>query len=431
MFTINYKKIKNRMNKQNTMDTTVDIYNSVGILAKRKRHELNMTLKEVAEDICSISYLSKIESNKVVPNERFLTLLFEKMKISKAELFVLENAQVLLDNLINAIYLGDIEAIENLYDIAKDIKNNHFASVVQIIYNLIHENTKEAGSIIKDTVEYLGSAPDLVVRLLTLSTAYYYLLIGEYLKSLDLINSFIQTGNYRLDLLVKDLSFRIYARMGRLSSASILYKDLMTSYSNSLHLIRIQSLKKEFIKMLFDACEYKAIIESMGGEDFINKSTEDPDINAIVGISLYKLGYDIASKDYFDKLKPSSEQYYKTIEYRYRLSNDKEQFIKQAEEENSKDNNFYLDYFLKKKNNKIEKELFHSTLFETAFSKGSIKERITLYKLEKEYLTSIYKYKEVMLIDNKIIEMMENGYISDKDTVSPNRIDFSSNELML
>ena len=38
-------------------------YQSFGAAIKRKRIERNMTLEESAEDICSISYLSKIENN--------------------------------------------------------------------------------------------------------------------------------------------------------------------------------------------------------------------------------------------------------------------------------------------------------------------------------------------------------------------------------
>ena len=59
--------------------------NSLGALAKKRRISLHMTQGEVADKICSISYLSKVETNKIIPNDRCITALMEKVKISENE----------------------------------------------------------------------------------------------------------------------------------------------------------------------------------------------------------------------------------------------------------------------------------------------------------------------------------------------------------
>ena len=46
-------------------------YQSFGAAIKRKRIERNMTLEESAEDICSISYLSKIENSLLEPSPKY------------------------------------------------------------------------------------------------------------------------------------------------------------------------------------------------------------------------------------------------------------------------------------------------------------------------------------------------------------------------
>jgi len=64
-------------------------YQSFGAAIKRKRIERNMTLEESAEDICSISYLSKIENNLLEPSPKYFHLLKERFDLNE-ELTVID-----------------------------------------------------------------------------------------------------------------------------------------------------------------------------------------------------------------------------------------------------------------------------------------------------------------------------------------------------
>ena len=67
--------IKNHM-KKNAVGTR-----QKAMFLRRKRLERGMKLEEVAEGICSVSYLSRIEKNQVEVNEEYYKALFERLEL--------------------------------------------------------------------------------------------------------------------------------------------------------------------------------------------------------------------------------------------------------------------------------------------------------------------------------------------------------------
>ncbi|MGB5945336.1 tetratricopeptide repeat protein [Paenisporosarcina sp.] len=53
----------------------------IGNIIKFERNGGNITQEELAKDICSVSYLSKIENNSTVPSDEIVKLLFKKLGI--------------------------------------------------------------------------------------------------------------------------------------------------------------------------------------------------------------------------------------------------------------------------------------------------------------------------------------------------------------
>ncbi len=58
----------------------------IGSAIKYKRHALRMTLEEASKDICSVSYLSKLENNIIVPSERYVMQLKQRFCLNEATL---------------------------------------------------------------------------------------------------------------------------------------------------------------------------------------------------------------------------------------------------------------------------------------------------------------------------------------------------------
>ena len=53
-----------------------------GLLIKKRRKELDISLEALSHGICSPSYLSKIENNILVANDDIYNLLFKKLGIA-------------------------------------------------------------------------------------------------------------------------------------------------------------------------------------------------------------------------------------------------------------------------------------------------------------------------------------------------------------
>ena len=58
----------------------------IGVIIKRRRHALNMTLEDTSKGICCISYLSKIENGTINPKKYVLNEVLERLKIKEENL---------------------------------------------------------------------------------------------------------------------------------------------------------------------------------------------------------------------------------------------------------------------------------------------------------------------------------------------------------
>lgn len=75
----------------------------IGSSLKHRRKELNLTLEEMSEGLCSISYLSKIENNILLPSGKYIELLEERYKTEIKENAADYNNEY-IDNIINALF---------------------------------------------------------------------------------------------------------------------------------------------------------------------------------------------------------------------------------------------------------------------------------------------------------------------------------------
>ena len=57
----------------------MEIHNFAGALIRMMRLEKNWSQETLAQGICSVSYLSKIEQGKAEPNESLYGLLYDKL----------------------------------------------------------------------------------------------------------------------------------------------------------------------------------------------------------------------------------------------------------------------------------------------------------------------------------------------------------------
>lgn len=170
------------------------------IFLKRKRLENKMTLEELSNGICAISYLSRIENNIVEVDEEYFVKLFNKLNIDFYSLKETKENEIFTDLLRCYLLNNETKAIEM---IDQALQTNFYVDLeydLMVLYdNIIKELYKEARTQIIDLNNKIDILLDneltfylFLTALYTFRTnqfifAYRQILVLCELPSLDLI----------------------------------------------------------------------------------------------------------------------------------------------------------------------------------------------------------------------------------------------------
>ncbi len=245
---------------------------------KNKRIELGKNLDEVAEGICSTSYLSRIENNLVRFQEPYLKLLFEKLDINyetlkenrKNNLFVEVLKKILLGN--EKDYKTKIEQI-----MASNCFLGTERDLILLYDNLLNNNFEETGYVIDKLQENCAHFSNSEM------TFFMYLVALYYFKTNQINLSYHQVkilANVKIDdeimkWVIKELSMDIYYLVGKKIDYIVLYnefvktaplpyfKDLMMKQKTKMITLQAES---NFHPALDQMHEFKQNISSVNQE---------------------------------------------------------------------------------------------------------------------------------------------------------------------
>ena len=66
------ESLRTKIKKKVQFEQFKNDYADIGSFIKKKRKEMQVTQDEISNGICSVSYLSKIENNQIVPNDYYV-----------------------------------------------------------------------------------------------------------------------------------------------------------------------------------------------------------------------------------------------------------------------------------------------------------------------------------------------------------------------
>lgn len=172
---------------------------NVGSVIKYYRTKNNMTQSQLAEGICSISHLSKIESNTYTPHESTIEALLAKLGIKwKQELGRRQRLERQLGEFIDCTLYYDIESMrsqygqlekENDYIQSNDLVNQYELYKFRFYINENNHDKSEQQKQLLDRMKGSFTGPENWLYAFFLSL--YYTMLGknekahEFLKTLD------------------------------------------------------------------------------------------------------------------------------------------------------------------------------------------------------------------------------------------------------
>ncbi len=139
-------------------------YNIAGVEIRMRRNAMSLTLAELAENICSISYLCKVEQSQIKPNMLSLNDICSKLDIDDESLNVLMSLDKVLIDMVNAYFENDLPKMKKIYLSGKGLENYRY-KIIELIYHIANNEylrAFEIGGAIRSLVSALSDI-DLVV----------------------------------------------------------------------------------------------------------------------------------------------------------------------------------------------------------------------------------------------------------------------------
>lgn len=376
---------------------------TIGALAKKRRKSLHMTQGEVAKKICSVSYLSKVETNKIIPNERCITALMERVKISKWEIYTIENSKELIELAIKRLLYNEKDEYKELYERIEEIDTNQCADVIKIGWYLLNNDLTNSERLIRENMVASSSMDKYVLSFYLYLTSLYFLKTGEY-KDLESVldEDKIIYINDDLSLLYDELSFSYYSQVKRPILAKESYDHLINVYKDKLVYKKIDDLILQYSLFLLNEKEYyKAIstLASLRKEELLRNNSL---YNYILAKSYYMINKKISAKEYLDLIDSSSEYYPFVLDLKYSVMDNTDSLIEEVSTLLVNKPSFYLDYFLKSKAGLLNRKMFDSKDFNDLYSTSNYYIREDLLLKERQFLIDNKKYKDAIAVDRRI-----------------------------
>lgn len=217
--------------KLNLRKETLKVKNSFGSTFKLFRKTNNITLAQAAENICSISYLSKVENNLINISNEYIVELNQKFKLNYLQEDDFNNYNTYMGELVELITNHEDLIIKGFVIKSKD----HHAEFLKFIKLVINKNFDEALDIFTSLIEYLDlftiNEMDvfqyLVVNLLDKVEKYYFLS-----AFVELFNKYYET-NAILKLKIAVIYLKALMEIRNHRNFSLIYDGVLTKLINN------------------------------------------------------------------------------------------------------------------------------------------------------------------------------------------------------
>ncbi len=248
---MNTKSIKNKIRKRNQYQNQQYEYQDVGSLIKEKRKELKLTQETISNGICSISYLSKIENNQIMPNEYFVREIMTKLDVEESRYMKTIDDRKYLSNMIEGIFYYDQEVVSDIFNDLEGIEHNMTINICKLGYYAYFS--------LEDTNQYVMMLENLVQNMddFELKTYLLFSILMAFSKnqskrSLELIElaKTIQIRNDFLDALLHQLTFELSQELHIYNSSFYDYNEAMKINSKYNNYIRMSKLRVKYIEFL-------------------------------------------------------------------------------------------------------------------------------------------------------------------------------------
>lgn len=171
-----------------------DVYKMIGTELKRRRTNQSQTLSSIASDVCSVSYLCKVEKNQLKPNRWMLQEICKRLNIDSPKFNLLFELQEYINKAMEALYNDDESTILELYNKSRSFEN-YRSKLIELIFHISRLEIYEADSISKQLLSLASVMKDEELNCFILLYAIVLFYEENYAEALD--NLLVVVDNMR------------------------------------------------------------------------------------------------------------------------------------------------------------------------------------------------------------------------------------------
>lgn len=223
-------------------------YTMIGTELKRVRTSQSQTLSSVAGNLCSVSYLCKVEKAQLKPNRYMLNEICKKLNVDSPRLNLLFELKNLLSKTVSYYYQNKLKEIESVYESCK-VFDNYRSKLLFLIYFISVYKFEEANEIAKELFKITNvmHEDELSIFMVFYSILKYY--EESYLETLDNLKNLANL--YSLD-----------DTLGKI--ASLVCLECYIKLNSPMTLLHSSKLLDLFLKTSeFEKAEYVRYLQTM------------------------------------------------------------------------------------------------------------------------------------------------------------------------
>ena len=179
-----------------------------GLEVRSRRYDLEMTLYNLSHDICSMSYLCKVENNKIIPNEYCVGEICNKLEIDHKTLQAINDVEKNLLKLVNAYLNEEMNIIEDIYKESRQLKS-YASDIISFVYYISISNIEKTTEYFNKVNNLVSSMSDNELLIVSIFESIYFYLNQDFKSSLKLLD-YVDKFCFEKDILILSKFYRYY-----------------------------------------------------------------------------------------------------------------------------------------------------------------------------------------------------------------------------
>ena len=168
----------------------------IGVIIKKRRKDLNMTLEDVTKGICCVSYLSKLEHGTIIPKQYVLREVLERLEMNENNIRSKNEYIKMIVECLSLLYYEEYDGIKNYFESLATVEKIHFADIIKAIYYFSINNIDMAKKFIDDALILKNDLEDIELNACIIISALIAESDAKYGEALEIIkrldNRFIE-----------------------------------------------------------------------------------------------------------------------------------------------------------------------------------------------------------------------------------------------